>query len=131
MKVRMRRTATLLATVVLVAACSSGGARARRRPRRSPCSSSGSPRPSSPATSRRSTRATTPGEGLDVAIMAGAVEIVPATVVASGQAQFGISWVPRMLAPRESGADVVLDRPDLPAVADVAGVVQVGKNHDP
>jgi NitT/TauT family transport system substrate-binding protein len=31
---------------------------------------------------------------------------VPATVVASGQAQFGISWVPRMLAPRESGADV-------------------------
>jgi NitT/TauT family transport system substrate-binding protein len=34
------------------------------------------------------------------------VDIVPATVVAGGRAQFGISWVPRMLAPRESGADV-------------------------
>jgi NitT/TauT family transport system substrate-binding protein len=45
-------------------------------------------------------------EGLDVEIKPGAVEIVPATVVAGGQAEFGISWVPRMLAPRESGADV-------------------------
>jgi NitT/TauT family transport system substrate-binding protein len=41
-----------------------------------------------------------------VTILPGAVDIVPATVVAGGQAQFGISWVPRMLAPRESGADV-------------------------
>jgi NitT/TauT family transport system substrate-binding protein len=47
-------------------------------------------------------------EGLDVEIKPGAVEIVPATVVAGGQAEFGISWVPRMLAPRESGADVQL-----------------------
>jgi NitT/TauT family transport system substrate-binding protein len=45
-------------------------------------------------------------EGLDVTILPGAVDIVPATVVAGGKAQFGISWVPRMLAPRESGADV-------------------------
>src|SRR5438093_2178600 len=45
-------------------------------------------------------------EGLDVTILPGAVDIVPATVVAGGNAQFGISWVPRMLAPRESGADV-------------------------
>jgi len=45
-------------------------------------------------------------EGLDVKILPGAVDIVPATVVAQGKAQFGISWVPRMLAPRESGADV-------------------------
>jgi NitT/TauT family transport system substrate-binding protein len=45
-------------------------------------------------------------EGLDVEIKPGAVEIVPATVVAGGQAEFGISWVPRMLAPREAGADV-------------------------
>jgi NitT/TauT family transport system substrate-binding protein len=37
-------------------------------------------------------------EGLDVTILPGAVEIVPATVVAGGQAEFGISWVPRMLA---------------------------------
>ena len=47
-------------------------------------------------------------EGFDVTILPGAVEIVPATVVAGGQAQFGISWVPRMLAPRESGADGVV-----------------------
>jgi NitT/TauT family transport system substrate-binding protein len=45
-------------------------------------------------------------EGLDVTILPGAVDIVPASVVAGGKAQFGISWVPRMLAPRESGADV-------------------------
>ena len=45
-------------------------------------------------------------EGLDVTIKPGAVEIVPATVVAGGQAEFGISWVPRMLAPREAGADM-------------------------
>jgi NitT/TauT family transport system substrate-binding protein len=47
-------------------------------------------------------------EGLDVSILPGAVEIVPATVVEGGQAEFGISWVPRMLAPRESGADGVV-----------------------
>jgi len=45
-------------------------------------------------------------EGLDVSILPGAVDIVPATVVAGGAAQFGISWVPRMLAPSEAGADV-------------------------
>ena len=47
-------------------------------------------------------------QGFDVTILPGAVEIVPATVVAGGQAEFGISWVPRMLAPRESGADGVV-----------------------
>jgi NitT/TauT family transport system substrate-binding protein len=47
-------------------------------------------------------------EGFDVTILPGAVEIVPATVVAGGQAEFGISWVPRMLAPRESGTDGVV-----------------------
>jgi NitT/TauT family transport system substrate-binding protein len=45
-------------------------------------------------------------EGLDVTILPGAVDIVPATVVAGGKAQFGVSWVPRAMAPRESGADV-------------------------
>ncbi|MBI2775914.1 MAG: ABC transporter substrate-binding protein [Chloroflexi bacterium] len=45
-------------------------------------------------------------EGLDVKILPGAVDIVPATVVAGGNAEFGISWVPKMLASRESGADV-------------------------
>ncbi len=45
-------------------------------------------------------------EGLDVKILAGAVDIVPATVVAGGNAEFGISWVPKMLASRENSADV-------------------------
>lgn len=45
-------------------------------------------------------------EGLDVTILPGGVDIVPATVVAGGNAEFGISWVPKLLASRESGADV-------------------------
>lgn len=46
-------------------------------------------------------------EGLDVTILEGAVEIVPQQVVAAGEAQFGIAWVPKMLASREAGADLV------------------------
>ena len=46
-------------------------------------------------------------EGLDVEILEGAVEIVPQQVVASGEAEFGIAWVPKMLASREQGADLV------------------------
>ena len=45
--------------------------------------------------------------GLDVTILEGAVEIVPQQVVASGEAQFGIAWVPKVLASREQGADLV------------------------
>jgi NitT/TauT family transport system substrate-binding protein len=45
-------------------------------------------------------------QGLDVSILPGGVDIVPATVVAGGNAEFGISWVPKLLASRESGADV-------------------------
>ncbi|NJN82996.1 MAG: ABC transporter substrate-binding protein [Caldilineaceae bacterium] len=40
-------------------------------------------------------------EGLDVTILEGAVEIVPQQVVAAGDAQFGVAWVPKMLASRE------------------------------
>lgn len=46
-------------------------------------------------------------EGLDVTILEGAVDIVPQQVVASGDAQFGIAWVPKMLASREQGANLV------------------------
>jgi NitT/TauT family transport system substrate-binding protein len=45
-------------------------------------------------------------QGLDVTIMPGGVDIVPATIVAGGSAQFGVSWVPKLLASRESGADL-------------------------
>lgn len=46
-------------------------------------------------------------EGLDVTIKPGAVEIVPQQVVATGGAEFGIAWVPKVLASREQGADLV------------------------
>lgn len=46
-------------------------------------------------------------EGLDVTILEGAVEIVPQQVVASGGAEFGIAWVPKVLASNEQGADLV------------------------
>jgi len=45
-------------------------------------------------------------QGLDVSILPGGVDIVPATVVAGGNAEFGISWVPKLLASVESGADM-------------------------
>lgn len=42
-------------------------------------------------------------ECLDVTILEGAVEIVPQQVVAAGNAEFGIAWVPKMLASRAEG----------------------------
>ena len=44
--------------------------------------------------------------GLDVNILEGSVEIVPATVLDSGAADFAVSWVPRGLVPREEGANI-------------------------
>jgi NitT/TauT family transport system substrate-binding protein len=46
-------------------------------------------------------------EGLNVAIRVGAVEIVPQQVVATGGAQFGVAWLPKVLASREQGARLV------------------------
>lgn len=46
-------------------------------------------------------------QGLDVEILEGAVDIVPQQVVAAGEAEFGVAWVPKMLASREQGADLV------------------------
>jgi NitT/TauT family transport system substrate-binding protein len=46
-------------------------------------------------------------EGLDVTILEGAVEIVPQQVVASGGAQFGIAWVPKVLESNEQGLNLV------------------------
>ncbi len=44
---------------------------------------------------------------LDVTILEGAVDIVPQQVVASGQAEFGLAWVPKVLASRAEGANLV------------------------
>jgi NitT/TauT family transport system substrate-binding protein len=44
--------------------------------------------------------------GLDVSIIEGGVDIVPQTVLAQGQADFAIAWVPKALASREQGAGI-------------------------
>lgn len=44
--------------------------------------------------------------GLDVTIVDGGLDIVPATVLDSGAADFAISWVPRGLVPREEGLNI-------------------------
>jgi NitT/TauT family transport system substrate-binding protein len=44
--------------------------------------------------------------GLDVSILEGGTDIVPQTVLAQGQADFAIAWVPKALASREQGAGI-------------------------
>ncbi len=46
-------------------------------------------------------------ECLDVTILQGAVDIVPQQVLASGQADFAIAWVPKALVSRQEGANIV------------------------
>jgi NitT/TauT family transport system substrate-binding protein len=128
---RRRSMALFAAFAVALAACSSGGGGATTAPVTSEAPSASAPSESASASAPAELKpirlqlqwfpqaqfagyfaAKDQGfysdEGLDVTILPGAVEIVPATVVAGGQAEFGISWVPRMLAPRESGADPVV-----------------------
>ncbi len=45
--------------------------------------------------------------GLDVTLKAGGPDITPEQVVASGQAEFGIDWLPSLLATRDKGGDLV------------------------
>jgi NitT/TauT family transport system substrate-binding protein len=45
--------------------------------------------------------------GLDVNIKQGGPDITPEQVVASGQAQFGIDWLPSLLSSRDKGSDLV------------------------
>jgi NitT/TauT family transport system substrate-binding protein len=126
---RSRRISALFAALVVVAACSGGGTATVAPASQSAPSASAatSAAPSAPAELKpirlqlqwfpqaqfagyfaAKDKGYYAEEGFDVTILPGAVEIVPATVVAGGQAEFGISWVPRMLAPRESGADGVV-----------------------
>jgi NitT/TauT family transport system substrate-binding protein len=44
---------------------------------------------------------------LDVSILEGGVDIVPQQQLADGAADFAIAWVPKALATREAGADIV------------------------
>jgi NitT/TauT family transport system substrate-binding protein len=45
--------------------------------------------------------------GLDVTIKPGGPDIIPEQVVASGQAQFGIDWLPSLLSARDKKTDLV------------------------
>ena len=46
-------------------------------------------------------------QGLDVTLKNGGPNIVPETVVASGQADFGVDWLPSLLAARDSNTPLV------------------------
>jgi NitT/TauT family transport system substrate-binding protein len=59
--------------------------------------------------------------GLDVKILEGGVDIVPQTVLAQGQADFAIAWVPKALASREQGAGIT----DVAQVFQRSGTLQV------
>ncbi|MEP7055645.1 MAG: ABC transporter substrate-binding protein [Actinomycetota bacterium] len=60
-------------------------------------------------------------EGLDVSILEGGVDIVPQTVLAQGQADFAIAWVPKALASREQGAGIT----DVGQIFQRSGTLQV------
>jgi len=60
-------------------------------------------------------------EGLDVEILEGGVDIVPQTVLAQGQADYAIAWVPKALASREQGAGIT----DVAQVFQRSGTLQV------
>jgi NitT/TauT family transport system substrate-binding protein len=65
--------------------------------------------------------------GLDVDILEGGVDIVPQTVLAQGNADFAIAWVPKALASREQGANIT----DIAQIFQRSGTLQVsfkGKN---
>ncbi len=60
-------------------------------------------------------------EGLDVQILEGGVDIVPQTVLAQGNADYAISWVPKALASREQGAGIT----DVAQILQRSGTLQV------
>ena len=45
--------------------------------------------------------------GSNVNLKLGGPDIAPEQVVASGQAQFGVDWLPSLLATRDKGTDLV------------------------
>jgi NitT/TauT family transport system substrate-binding protein len=46
-------------------------------------------------------------QGLDVTLLPGGPDVTPEQVVAGGKAEFGVDWLPSLLATRESGAKLV------------------------
>ncbi|MGH2580371.1 MAG: ABC transporter substrate-binding protein, partial [Actinomycetota bacterium] len=60
-------------------------------------------------------------EGLDVTILPGGPDITPEQVVAGGGAEFGIDWLPSLLAQRDQGVDLV----NIAQVFTRAGITEV------
>src|ERR671911_403847 len=58
---------------------------------------------------------------LDVEIVEGGVDIVPQQPLADGAVDFAVAWVPKALASREAGADIV----DIAQVFQRSGTLQV------
>src|SRR5258708_547580 len=46
-------------------------------------------------------------QGLDVTLLPGGPSVTPEQVVAGGKANFGLDWLPSLLATREQGANIV------------------------
>jgi NitT/TauT family transport system substrate-binding protein len=59
--------------------------------------------------------------GIDLTIKEGSVDIVPQKVLADGQADFALAWVPKALQTREAGADIV----DVGQIFQRSGTLQV------
>jgi NitT/TauT family transport system substrate-binding protein len=60
-------------------------------------------------------------QGLDVSILLGGPDINPMQVVAAGGAEIGTTWVPKMLASREGGTDLV----DIAQIFQRSGTLEV------
>jgi NitT/TauT family transport system substrate-binding protein len=60
-------------------------------------------------------------QGLDVQILLGGPDINPMQVVAAGGAEIGTTWVPKMLASREGGTDLV----DIAQIFQRSGTLEV------
>jgi NitT/TauT family transport system substrate-binding protein len=60
-------------------------------------------------------------QGLNVEILQGGVDIVPQNVLANGQADYAIAWVPKALQSREQGAQIT----DVGQVFQRSGTLQV------
>jgi len=60
-------------------------------------------------------------QGLDVQILLGGPDINPMQVVAADQAELGTTWVPKMLASREGGTDLV----DIAQIFQRSGTLEV------
>lgn len=65
-------------------------------------------------------------EGLDVEILEGGVDIVPQQVLASGQAEFAVSWVPKVLASIEEGMELT----EVAQILQRSGTLQVSWKED-